>query len=218
MARGPWRLVTVDIDGTLTLVHGWRFLGERFGRVDQYERAMERLRARESGEDETIASLLAIAEGHTVAEVRAGLAGTPKLAAIPEGVRRLHDEGIRAALLTHNPPYVTDWYCDLAGFDRAAGFAGEQPTEPVIGAPVGARADKLGGLAQLLGHYELDPRTVVHVGDAGPDATVFRRVGGGIAVNPVSKAVEEAADLTLWTRDFREVVSGLLELPVRSER
>jgi len=109
MVPGPWRLVTFDIDGTLTLVHGWRALAEQFGRTEQYERAMARIRAREASEDETIAGLLRIAEGHTVAEVEEVLAKTPKLSGIPGGVQELHDRGIRVALLTHNPPYVTSW-------------------------------------------------------------------------------------------------------------
>ncbi|HXQ49058.1 MAG TPA: HAD family hydrolase [Thermoplasmata archaeon] len=215
MVPGPWRLVTFDIDGTLTLVHGWKVLAERFGRSERYERAMARIRNGAAGEDETITELLRIAEGHTVAEVQAGLVETPKLSRIPDGVRELHDRGIRVALLTHNPPYVTDWYRAWGGFDDAGGIRGTQPTQPTIGPPVDVRADKLGALAELVSRAGVEPSAVVHVGDARPDAAVFPHVGAGIALNAKSADVAEAADLALRTTDFGTVVEALLRLPSR---
>jgi phosphoserine phosphatase len=218
MVRGPWRLVTVDIDGTLTLVHGWRVIAERFGCVARYERAMARIRAREAGEDETISELVSLAEGHTVSEVEQVLETTPRLSGIPEGIRRLHRERMWVSLLTHNPPYVTDWYRAFGGFDSAGGMRGSQPTDPKIGRPVGVGADKLGGLASLVARHGVNPREVVHVGDAGPDAAIFPLVGGGIALNARSASVRRAADLALETTDFGAVVSAILELPARAER
>jgi phosphoserine phosphatase len=218
MVRGPWRMVTVDIDGTLTLVHGWKVIADRFGRGELHRAIMDPQRIREVGEDATISALVALAEGHTVGEVVRALEETPRLSGIPEGVRLLHDEGMRVTLLTHNPPYVTDWYRSFAGFDGAGGFRGEQPTEPVIGRPVGVRADKPGGLAQLTAEFRVDPKEVVHVGDAGPDAAIFPLVGGGIAVNGKSDAVRRRADVALETTDFGAVVSAVLSLPARAER
>ncbi|MCI4343286.1 MAG: HAD hydrolase family protein [Thermoplasmata archaeon] len=211
-------MVTVDIDGTLTRVHGWRVIAERFGRVEFYERTMARVRAHEAGEDETIAGLVSIAEGHTVPEVLAAVEATPRLSGIPEGVRRLHGGGMRVALLTHNPPYVTDWYRAFAGFDDAAGIRGSQATDPRIGPSAGIGADKPGGLAALVARSGIDPRFVVHVGDSGPDAAIFPLVGAGVALNARSPAVRAAADLAIDTTDFGEVVTALLCLPSRPER
>jgi phosphoserine phosphatase len=209
MARGPWRLVTFDIDGTLTLVHGWQVLAERFGRRPEYERAMARVRSGEAGEDETISALLRIAEGHTVPEVETVLSQTPKLSNIPEGVGRLHAEGVLAALLTHNPAYVTTWYRRFGGFDDAGGLRGLQATEPRIGPPVDVHTDKLGCLAEMLHRHHIDLGDVIHVGDARPDAMVFEHVGAGVALNAKSPAVESAADLALRTTDFLDVVEAL---------
>ncbi len=218
MVRGPWRLITVDIDGTLTLVHGWKVIAERFGRVELYERTMARIRSREAGEDETIRKLLSIAEGHTVAEVERAIASTPLLTGLPEGVRRLHGAGMRVALLTHNPPYVTDWYRAFAGFDDAGGLRGVQVTQPTIGTSVGVATDKPGGLAGLVTRNGVTTAEVVHVGDARPDAAIFPLVGAGVALNARSTSVREAADLVIDTADFGEVVSALLLLPARAER
>ncbi len=211
MSAPPFRLVTVDIDGTLTTLHGWLALARRFGREAEYRSLMGRIRHGLAGEDETLVGLLRLVEGESLADVEAVLAATPKLAGIPEGVRRLHAEGLGVALLTHNPPYITGWYRRFAGFDDAAGLTGRQPVGVRIGAPEGIRADKPGGLADLCTRAGVRPAEVVHVGDAPPDAEIFARVGFGIAVNADRPSVERAADRSLHTREFGAIVETILD-------
>jgi phosphoserine phosphatase len=211
----PWRLVTVDIDGTLTLVHGWREIAVAFDRLPDYERTHARFFAREIGEDQHLADLLDLSTGHTVAEVEEVVARTPKLDHIAEGVRELHRLGARAALLTHNPPYVTEFYQRTFGFDDEAGTTDQPIVDGVIRPPTTVRADKLGGLRALLERARLSPSTVVHVGDGWSDAGVFRHVGGGVALNSPLPEVNLAADRILRTRDFGEVVAALGRLVPR---
>jgi phosphoserine phosphatase len=216
MPSCPWRLVTVDIDGTLTTIHGWLAIARQFGREDDYFALRRRFQSGEVGEDANLVGLLEFAEGRRLAELETVLAATPRLEHIPEGVAYLHAHGIPVALLTHNPPYITDWYRRFGGFDDAAGLAGRQPVGDVIGRAEGIRADKLGGLDELTRRLHVAAPTVVHVGDAPPDAAVFPRVGGGIALNAHRTEVEDAADLALRTNDFHEVAEAVLKLPVRS--
>jgi phosphoserine phosphatase len=212
----PWfRLVTFDIDGTLTLQHGWEAIASALGRADQYAHVMDQFRTGRVSEDVQINRLLNLAAGHTVAEVQAAVAATPKLARIADGVRLLHEAGVRVGLLTHNPDYVTRWYRSEFGFDDAGGLVGAQEEGPPIGPAVGLRADKPAGLAQMLARYPAPPDTVVHVGDASPDAWMFPRVGGGVALNAKSVAVEEAADLSLRSADCLEVATAVLRMPRR---
>jgi len=65
----PWRLVTFDIDGTLTPVHGWKGIAVAFGHLAEFEETTRQFRAHEIGEDRHLTNLLNIATGHTVAEV-----------------------------------------------------------------------------------------------------------------------------------------------------
>jgi len=211
----PWRLVTVDIDGTLTLVHGWHEIAVAFDRLPAYERSNRRFFAHEIGEDQHLADLLALATGHTVAEVEGVVARTPKLDHIAEGVRELHRLGARVALLTHNPPYVTGFYRRTFGFDDEEGVEGQPIVDGVLGTPSRARADKRGGLRSLLGRAQLSPATVVHIGDGWSDAEVFREVGAGVALNSRFPEVDHAADRVLRTRDFGDVVAALASLRPR---
>jgi len=211
----PWRLVSFDIDGTLTRGHGWREIAVAFGRLAAYDATNRRFFAKEVGEDEHLAELLDVATGHTVAEVEGVLERTPLLPGISEGVARLREEGAVVALLTHNPFYVTDWYRRRFGFDDADAVRAQAVESGRIGPPVGVRADKVGGMRALLSRHDLPAREAVHVGDGWSDALVFRVVGGGVALNSGLPEVNRAADLALTTGDFRDVVDALSRLAPR---
>ena len=213
--RFPWRLVTVDIDGTLTLGHGWKPIARSFGRLSAFEETNRRFFAREISEDAHLTNLLAITTGHTVAEVEAILAQTPKLAGISVGLADLHERGAHVVLLTHNPDYVADWYRRTFGFDGFEAVSAQRVQDGVIGPPLGVRADKPGGLRALLAREEVSAAAAVHVGDGWSDAELFRLVGGGVAVNTPYPEVARAADLALTTRDFREVATGISHLRPR---
>lgn len=211
----PWRLVTVDIDGTLTRGHGWKEVAREFGRLPAFEETNRLFFARRIDEDTHLANLLRIATGHTVAEVEAVLERTPKLAGISEGIAELHERNARAALLTHNPTYVSDWYRRTFGFDDAEAVVAQPVDGGRIGPPVGVRADKPGGLRALLARTGVPASAVVHVGDGWSDAEVFRLVGAGVALNSPYPEVARIADLALATEDFRDVVAGISRLAPR---
>jgi len=216
MTTFPWRLVTIDIDGTLTIGHGWEPIAAAFGSLDRFERSNRRFFDHEIGEDEHLADLLDLATGHTVREVEEVVARTPKLAGIREGVEELHALGARGALLSHNPSYVTAYYRQTYGFDDDEGVDAQRVLGGRIGPPTGVRADKAAGLARLATRAGVSLREVVHVGDGWADAALFPLVGGGVAVNSRLDEVNAAADRTLKTRDFRDVVSALRGLSPRA--
>ena len=211
----PWRLVTVDIDGTLTRTHGWKEMAVAFGRLEAFERTNRRFFAHEIGEDPHLADLLDLVTGHTVPEVLAVVERTPKLRRIRDGVGQLHDLGARVALLTHNPMYVVDWYRTTYGFDDAEGVDAQTVEGGRIGPPLGVRADKSEGLRALLARARVGPSAAAHVGDGWSDAVIFRQVGGGIALNSPLAEVNRAADLALTTEEFPDVVAALGRLAPR---
>lgn len=212
MAPFPWRLVTVDIDGTLTLVHGWRRLAEAFDRVGLYDASNRRFFAHEIGEDEHLDELLDLADGHTIAEVEAVLEATPKLAGIVEGVAALRGGGARVALLTHNPPYICTWYQRMFGFDDFEGTPGSVVRDGALVRLGPVHADKVGGVERLADRSGASLSATVHVGDGWSDAEVFRRVGAGIAVNSRLPEVDRAARKALATTRFGDVVAAIQRL------
>lgn len=212
----PWGLVTVDVDGTLTRVHGWAVIADAVGRRPEFDDTTRRFRAREIGEDAHLANTLAIATGQPIARVLAAVAATPRLDGIAEGVARLRAEGVRAALLTHNPEYICAWYRREFGFDDFDGTPVPPIVEGLIPAPGPVHADKALGLRRLAGRAGVPLDRVVHIGDGWADAALFPTVGGGIALNSSLPDVERAADLAIRTEDFRRVVAAVEGLRPRA--
>lgn len=213
-----WRLLTVDIDGTLTRGHGWQYIAEGFGRREDYEAVMEEFRQGTVTEDRHLGRLLALAAGHTVEEVQMRLASTPRISGIRATNARLHAMGIRVALLSHNPPYVGRWYAEEFGFDSFAVMPGTYGSPGRLPEPVGVRADKPGGLRQLLEQFRVPIGRVLHVGDGAADAALFPLVGGGVAFNSRDPDVRAAADVVVDADDWSAILPVVRRLRPRAER
>ena len=212
----PFRLITVDVDGTLTRVHGWRAIAQAFGREPEFDATNRRFFAREISEDEHLRNLLDIAVGHTVSEVERVLEATPVIGGIGETVRELHQRGSRVALLTHNPLYVAHWYQRRFGFDDAEGTDGRWVVDGQIrdGGPV--RADKRSGLARLRARWGASPPEVAHVGDGWADAKLFPLVGAGISLNSRLPDVDRAADAAVHAESLTAILPILDHLTPRA--
>ncbi|MHB1435814.1 MAG: HAD family hydrolase [Thermoplasmata archaeon] len=211
-----WKLLTVDIDGTLTRGHGWQFIADGFGRRNEYEAAMEEFRRGAVSEDRHLERLLTLASGHTVEEVHALVASTPRIHGIRETNDRLHAQGIRVAILSHNPPYIGRWYADRFGFDAFAVMPGTYGEAGLLPEPVGIRADKPGALRRLLEQFRIPADRVLHVGDGTADAALFPLVGGGVAFNSERVDVRAAADAVVEADDWAAILPIVRELRPRS--
>ncbi len=215
MPPSPWPLVTVDIDGTLTRDHGWATIADALGRRPLFDRTAVEYRNGEVGEDEHLRNLLSIAAGARWTDVEAALRRTPKIGGVREGIRRLHEDGTRVALLSHNPRYICAWYQQEFGFDDFEGTTGQDVVRGVITVPTRINPAKRAGLVALATRAGTSPAHVVHVGDGAADAALFPLVGRGIALNTTRPEVTRGADLVLAATDFREVVGAIEELGPR---
>ena len=213
----PFRLVTVDLDGTLTRVHGWRLLARAFGREAEYDATNRRFFAHELSEDAHLKNLLDLAVGRTVPEVEEILSRTPLVDGIPETVEALQGEGVRVALLTHNPTYVCDWYVRNFGFDAAEGTDGTVLDGATIADSGPALADKRNGLRRLEERWNLPGRAVAHVGDGWADAALFPFVGLGIAFNSPLPDVEARADAVVRAGSLAAILPVLRGRRPRAE-
>lgn len=209
MSPGPFGLVTFDLDGTLARGHGWRFLAGRLGRSEEFRRSEESFLSGVIGEDAHLTNLLGILRGVPVERLPGLLQATPKYSGIGATVSALRTEGVRTALLTHNPKPVVDWYRREFGFDDGEG-CGEIPVESGrFTAVAHARADKVAGLVRLVQRSGLGRSAVAHAGDGWADVAVFRLVGYGIATNTSRPEVLSAADATTRYEDLQEILPVL---------
>jgi phosphoserine phosphatase len=216
MSAATYRLVTVDIDGTLTRVHGWRVISRAIGREADFDATNLRFFAHEISEDEHLRNLVGLAVRHSVSELESIFEATPLVADIASSVVALHAQGAHVALLTHNPDYVCAWYRRTFGFDDAEGMDGRWVRDGVIIDPGPVRADKLTGLRRLEARWNVRPEEVAHVGDGWADAALFPHVGAGIAFNSSFPDVERRADAALRSDTFADVLPVLARLTPKS--
>lgn len=216
MARFPWKLVTVDIDDTLTTVHGWRTIAHAAGRLPAYEAESRRIRNDGIDEDAHLKVLFGFATGLDRPRLDAALAGTPRVAHIAATVQAIRARGARCSLLTHNPDYVIAWYDRRFGFEGGSGGWGSKLRQGVVRPPNGVRADKVRGLSLLRRRFRVRASEVVHVGDAWPDARLAPLLGGFVAFNPRSADVAAAADAVVRSRDLASLLPVLERLAPRS--
>jgi|GEM_PF-380455 HAD superfamily phosphoserine phosphatase-like hydrolase len=212
----PLKLLTFDIDGTLTRGHGWAWIAKARGRQEAYERTTRLFRSGRIGEDRHLANLLNLAEGLTVRRLRQLLTETPKIGGLQRTVSHLHRRGIRVALLTHNPDLVCRWYQETYGFDDWEGT--RLPVrEGRIRRVRTARADKRRGLVRLLARAGVDPEEAVHVGDSRADLALRDYLSAFVALNARDPAVRREADGSLRT-DRLDDLLPLLERVRRRPR
>jgi phosphoserine phosphatase len=208
----PFRLVSFDIDGTLTRGHGWRFLAEQLGRLPEYDATDARYHRHTETEDEHLRRLLLIARGTPIGRIEGILEATPKLSGIAETVQEVQRRGAVPVLLSHNPRYVCEWYARRFGFAAWDGMRdGDAPevVDGIVQPPGPVRVGKVAGLARLLDRFHVSPREAVHVGDGWADAELFPRVGLGVALTSLLPEVNGAADVVLKLDDLRELLAVL---------
>ena len=212
MGAFPFDLVLIDIDGTMTRESGWKFFARQLGRSSDYDATNEAFLAGKETEDEHLRGLLELVEGTPLSRLEAFMEETPKLSGISETVAALRARGAVAALLSHNPGYVSRWYCRRFGFEDWDGTTDRPDPEVVdgfIGPPGSIRGDKSGGLARLLARHPTPRNRVAHVGDGTADAAVFPKLGFGIALNSLLPEVDRAADVALKLDDLRGILGPL---------
>lgn len=204
-----YRAVTFDIDGTLTIGHGWFYIAEMLGRGGEYRKTTAAYRSGSIGEDEHLSNLLNMAAGCSVGMVEEALERTPKLDNIAEGIRVLEDNGFRTFLLTHNPQYVCRWYASRYGL-HGYGCAEQPVQDGMIGRADGIHADKGAWLARLCRREGIDPSQTIHAGDSESDALIFRLAGLGIGVNSRNSSVRTLGRACVNTTDMMDVVESIL--------
>jgi phosphoserine phosphatase len=213
--RFPWRLVTVDIDGTLTTEHGWWPIAVAQGKVAEYQRSRRALMAGREDEDTHLTRLFELAVGLTPAELAEIFQRTHRVRAIRETVEALRQDGVHVALLTHNPSFVIQWYSRTFGFEGGSGGWGLVVRDGHVQPPRGVRADKVRGLSALLRRFPGPSRDVCHVGDAWPDARLSPLIGGFVAFNAKGPTVRTVADAAVHSLDLRTLLPVLADLSPR---
>lgn len=201
----PFRLCTLDLDGTL--IQGTVFLAvaEAFGKGAEVRRLDARYEAGEMTLADNFAAEFDLLQGIAVKEAQAALRASPMwLANIPDGVRDLRALGLQVGLLTDQPRFLAE--VAEPTLDPVLCSEGGVGPDGRIARPVDHKEDKAANLRAWCRAHGVDLAEVVHCGNGANDVPVFERVGLAVAVNPTGPEVARRADLAVeGAKDLREV-------------
>lgn len=207
---GRLQLVTFDLDGTLIDGTAFMLVARAFGFEDEILHHDARFRAGEITLEECFAIEFAMLKGRTVDEVRAALETGTWFPGIHEAVRMLKDAGLRVAVLTDNPDFITD-HLTRYGIDEHIASHGVVDGGVVTG-EVHARFDKWGNLDDYLVREGIPADAVAHIGNDVNDVRVWEHIALGVCVEPTGPTVRDAADIVFpELRDHQEVAQAVLD-------
>jgi HAD superfamily phosphoserine phosphatase-like hydrolase len=205
------RLASFDLDGTLVHPAVFNVVADALGFGDALAETTRLYFEGKLTAEETFPADYRHFVGRDVATMRAALAAsdhwTPGTA---DAVARLHDAGVRVAVTTDQPEWLATVAREAFGVDDVACTPAEVRHGRVTGSYQYA-GDKWANLERLLKARRIAPADVAHAGNGANDVPIFRRVGLGVAVFPMSDAVRDGARIVIeQPRDLGEVVDAIL--------
>lgn len=129
----------------------------------------------------------------------------------PEGWLGELDGGPIKLVLTDTPGGVETWMKEAR--EAFAGRLFLTRSHPYYVEVMTPESTKSGGLAFLCDHWRIDRKRVLAFGDAENDIDMLRFAGHGVAVNPMTEQVREAADDLALPCDEDGVARYLEDLP-----
>lgn len=217
------RLVLLDMDGTVLMGRSLRTLAHAL----QLEGALAELdlekRKQGLSELEVAARVAGLFAGRSLAELCRVFDGIPLTPGVSFWIHSLKEQGAKVALVSDSwRPLVERlgrrlrvdlvWANDLEL--QGGRLTGRliPPPRPQH-APAGCRRHavcKLHALRTLRERFDIPPEETLAVGDGPVDVCMLREAGLGIALNPKSEEVAQAADVVVYG-DFYDVAEVVRE-------
>lgn len=208
------KLIIFDLDGTLIKGRTILFLGREFGFYKEAAKIMES-DTRRCLISQRLARLLG---GIHIDDFIGVIKKIPLTEGAAETVHRLISMGHRTAIITDGYDVVAEYFKKKLGVDKAVGnrliiegsrITGslEMPlncsTEEECGYPSVCKKEIMKAMCSEFG---IPLSETVAIGDNKIDICMLKEAGIGIAFNPKTKELEDAADVVIKGEDLREVL------------
>lgn len=203
-----WDLVTLDLDGTL-IPHDTVFAAvlRDQGKGKEVAASDARYESGATTLEQCFWEQWAWVQPLTLADIHRGLRKAAWLPGIGDGVRRLHDVGVKVCLLTDQPSTFTDFLGRWGLVDAICSPVTVKEGKQVA---IDARFDKLANLRGRLREWGIEEAKVCHVGNGVNDVPVFQAVGGSVAVYGNPKAKAAAKQHVAQPRDLNALIDAVL--------
>jgi phosphoserine phosphatase len=205
----PLRLAIFDLDGTLKQIRDpYVFLHKRLGTWEPAQVFSAKGMAGELSYDDWLRLDASLWKGVSRATMEEFFREDPYLPGARQTIRALKESGVQIALISTGPSVHAEQVQAELGLDRV--FAnqilfenGRATGQACTRVPEKGKAQIV---AQLQDEMGVEPSECLAVGDSPSDIDMFRQVRLGIAVNPSSEEVREAAGLLLEGQDLRPLI------------
>ena len=203
-----YRLVTLDLDGTMFQANSVLFLKEKGLLGDEVELLHACYESAEITESELNRLQAPILKSTGLSRMLQTLLSGPLLRNITEGVELLKRAGFAVSMLTFNPLQI--FFKIEYGIDTSISMNAEIEGDSI--SQTGELPEnKLEYLKTYCESKSISLKQVIHVGDGPNDIPTFKVVGLAIALNPTSEIVRKEADLSLMTDDFSLVAREIMK-------
>jgi HAD superfamily phosphoserine phosphatase-like hydrolase len=200
---GHIKLVSFDLDGTLTKCPIFRYVMEKKG----FKHTLEYLnKVYGSNIQEKLNAIRDIAIGMSVEELYHYLDEIPKVKNIKETVEKLKSYNVEVIILTDVPSCFKEYF-EKFGFDNFIGLEAKVENGKIVSNErnLSNKLERLKNYCDVKG-YSLSE--CVHVGDNVNDIVVFEKVFG-IAFNPKTEETAKSAKICIYSDDLYDVVNLL---------
>jgi phosphoserine phosphatase len=205
----PLRLAIFDLDGTLKQVRDpYVFLHKRLGTWEAAQDFSAKGMAGELSYDDWLRLDASLWKGVRRATMEECFRQNPYLPGARQTVRGMKEAGVHVALVSSGPSVHAEQVQAELGPDQV--FAnqilfenGQATGRACTRVPEKGKAQIV---AQLQREIGVEPGECLAVGDSPSDIGMFHQVRLGIALNPSSEEVREAAGLLLEGQDLRPLI------------
>jgi phosphoserine phosphatase len=207
------KLVVFDIDGTILQSYSWQYIHEILGTWDQAKEYSHQFFGNQITYEEWARLDAALWKGVTLARITEIVSQMPYTVGAKETLAALKEKSIKTYLLSAGLSQVAQRVQEETGTN---GYTAN--TLIVEGGVLTGEAEvnvafynKDKHLPQILQRFNVTQNECAAVGDDPTLIPLFKKVALAIAFNPISKAVEKNAHITIKSKDLRKILPHLLE-------
>jgi len=209
----PFRLVTLDLDGTLTREPSiWEYIHKRLGKWYGFaEDYQNQFLAGKISYEEFCERDAQVWKGMKMEALLEIVKTVPFHRGVDELIQYLKQKGLKLSLVSSGLSLLSDWVHQKYGFDYSVSNDLLHENGILTGrVKIQVYFDKKAEwVEKILRKFGVKPEETIAIGDSKGDIDMFQMVGFSIAFNSSCLALEEIANVCVSSRNLADIIPRL---------